>query len=91
MGGRVYEIKTLCSNLVPEEGGGCLFEGGRIIKQVRYKHVHTVAVNTIICDRAWKTNHFGIISDIEIMVLRYNFRYRDISTTLKCAIHSMQR
>ena len=27
-GGRVYEIKTLCSNLAPEEGGGHLFEGG---------------------------------------------------------------
>ena len=27
-GGRVYEIKTLRSNLAPEEGGGRLFEGG---------------------------------------------------------------
>ena len=27
-GGRVYEIKTLCSNLASEEGGGRLFEGG---------------------------------------------------------------
>ena len=27
-GERVYEIKTLCSNLAPEEGGGRLFEGG---------------------------------------------------------------
>ena len=27
-GGRVYEIKTLCSNLAPEEGEGRLFEGG---------------------------------------------------------------
>ena len=27
-GGRVYEIKTLYSNLAPEEGGGHLFEGG---------------------------------------------------------------
>ena len=27
-GGRVYEIKTLRSNLAPEEGGGHLFEGG---------------------------------------------------------------
>ena len=27
-GGRVYEKKTLRSNLAPEEGGGCLFEGG---------------------------------------------------------------
>ena len=27
-GGRVYEIKTLRGNLAPEEGGGCLFEGG---------------------------------------------------------------
>ena len=26
-GGRVYEIKTLHSNLAPEEGRGCLFEG----------------------------------------------------------------
>ena len=34
-GGRVYEIKTLRSNLAPEEGGR-LFEGGRIIEQVRY-------------------------------------------------------
>ena len=35
-GGRVYEIKTLRSNLAPEEGRGRLFEGGRIIEQVRY-------------------------------------------------------
>ena len=34
-GGRAYEIKTLRSNLAPEEGGGRLFEGGRIIEQVR--------------------------------------------------------
>ena len=27
-GGRVYEIKTLRSNLAPEEGRGRLFEGG---------------------------------------------------------------
>ena len=27
-GGRVYEIKTLRSNLAPEEGEGRLFEGG---------------------------------------------------------------
>ena len=27
-GGGIYEIKTLRSNLAPEEGGGCLFEGG---------------------------------------------------------------
>ena len=27
-GGRVYEIKTLRSNLAPEEGGGRLFKGG---------------------------------------------------------------
>ena len=27
-GGRVYEIKTLRSNLAPEEGEGHLFEGG---------------------------------------------------------------
>ena len=27
-GGGVYEIKTLRSNLAPEEGGGRLFEGG---------------------------------------------------------------
>ena len=27
-GGRVYEIKTLRSNLGPEEGEGRLFEGG---------------------------------------------------------------
>ena len=27
-GGRVYEIKTLRSNLAPEEGEGLLFEGG---------------------------------------------------------------
>ena len=27
-GGRVYEIKTLLSNLAPEEGRGRLFEGG---------------------------------------------------------------
>ena len=27
-GGRVYEIKTLRSNLAPEEGGRHLFEGG---------------------------------------------------------------
>ena len=27
-GGRVDEIKTLRSNLAPEEGGGRLFEGG---------------------------------------------------------------
>ena len=27
-GGRVYEIKTLRSNLAHEEGGGRLFEGG---------------------------------------------------------------
>ena len=27
-GGRVYEIKTLHSNLAPEEGGGRLFDGG---------------------------------------------------------------
>ena len=27
-GGRVYEIKTLRSNLAPEEGGGRSFEGG---------------------------------------------------------------
>ena len=36
-GGRVYEIKTLRSNLAPEEGGGRLFEGGvYIIEQERY-------------------------------------------------------
>ena len=35
-GGHVYEIKTLRSNLAPEEGGGRLFEGGGIIEQVRY-------------------------------------------------------
>ena len=35
-GGRVYEIKTLRSNLAPEEGEGRLFEGGvYIIEQVR--------------------------------------------------------
>ena len=28
VGGRVYEIKTLRSNLAHEEGGGRLFEGG---------------------------------------------------------------
>ena len=27
-GRRVYEIKTLRSNLAPQEGGGRLFEGG---------------------------------------------------------------
>ena len=27
-GGHVYEIRTLHSNLAPEERGGCLFEGG---------------------------------------------------------------
>ena len=26
--GGIYEIKTLRSNLAPEEEGGCLFEGG---------------------------------------------------------------
>ena len=36
-GGRVYEIKTLRSNLAPKEGGGRLFEGGvYIIEQERY-------------------------------------------------------
>ena len=36
-GGRDYEIKTLRSNLVPEEGGGGAFiRGGRIIEQVWY-------------------------------------------------------
>ena len=34
-GGRVYEIKTLRSNLAPEEGGAFI-RGGRIIEQVRY-------------------------------------------------------
>ena len=34
-GGRVYEIKTLCSNLAHEEGGGAFIRGGRIIEQVR--------------------------------------------------------
>ena len=39
-GGRVYEIKTLRSNLAPEEGGGGAFiRGGRIIEQVRYTHI----------------------------------------------------
>ena len=28
VGGRVYEIKTLRSNLAPEEWGGHLFKGG---------------------------------------------------------------
>ena len=35
-GGRIYETKTLHSNLAPEEGGGRFFEGGHIIEQVRY-------------------------------------------------------
>ena len=34
-GGRVYEIKTLCSNLAPEEGMAFIREG-RIIEQVQY-------------------------------------------------------
>ena len=34
-GGRVYEIRTLRSNLAPEEGGAFI-PGGRTIKQVRY-------------------------------------------------------
>ena len=41
-GGRVYEIKTLRSNLAPEEGGGRLFEGGRIIEQVGMYNLHGV-------------------------------------------------
>ena len=35
-GGRIYEIKTLRSNLAPEEGGGAFIRGGRIIEPVRY-------------------------------------------------------
>ena len=37
-GGRVYEIKTLRSNLAPEEGGGRLFEGA-------YNRVSTVLMH----------------------------------------------
>ena len=48
-GGRVYEIKTLRSNLAPEEGGGAFIRGGRIIEQVRYWCVqHQIA--TIVFD-----------------------------------------
>ena len=39
-GGRVYEIKTLRSNLAAEGGRG-LFEGG-IIKQVRYNNTSDI-------------------------------------------------
>ena len=35
-GGRVYEIKTLRSNLAPKKGGAFI-RGGCIIEQVRYK------------------------------------------------------
>ena len=35
-GARVYKIKTLCSNVAPEEGGGC------IIEQVRYMYLYTI-------------------------------------------------
>ena len=33
---RTHEIKTLRSNLAPEEGGGAFIRGGRMIEQVRY-------------------------------------------------------
>ena len=39
-GGGVHEIKTLCSNLAPEEGGGRLFKGA-------YNRASTVLVYTV--------------------------------------------
>ena len=41
-GGRVYDVKTLRSNLAPEEGGGTFIRGGRIIEQVRYLRINTI-------------------------------------------------
>ena len=41
-GERVYDVKTLRSNLATEEGGGGAFiRGGRIIEQVRYLRINT--------------------------------------------------